>query len=123
GRPFGIDVRVPDHRRGVERVWHFSDADVQPLQRSPTEVDLANIDAIACLRRGAGEREAAFVAKGHPWRARVLRGLQAQAKVEIIEQVPPQPKAHRITEALPVTVLAAQRIHAAILITEAHVPE
>src|SRR5262249_26920655 len=44
-QPLRVDIRVPDHRCGVDRVRHLASLQCEPRRGAPAEVHLANIDA------------------------------------------------------------------------------
>src|ERR1041384_4426250 len=91
GGAFRIQVRVPNHRRGVEWIGHLADSHIYPVPRTPSQIGLADVNpqgrfSIRALVRNAGGGSA----ESHPGRARICGGIKTQAIIKIVESLTAQ---------------------------------
>ncbi len=97
GDAFRVDVRVPDHRGGDERIRDLARFQREPRIRGVSQVELSHEDAaaevdlgdVAARRGGAALAEGGCggaVAEGDVGGARVVGGLQAEAEEPVIRE-------------------------------------
>src|SRR5205807_10439769 len=59
---FRIDIVVPQHRRGYERLWHSADRKLEVREPCVTEIRLAYKDSVVAFREWAAGR---FASESH----------------------------------------------------------
>src|SRR4029077_2285213 len=103
GQAFRIDVWVPHHPRGYERVRHSAASKDKAGEALVTAVRLADVDGVAVFFEwSAATRRVTrcVVAKRHVRRAGIVARLQSQTKEPIIQKRSPEAQAQAITLAL-----------------------
>src|SRR5207302_389978 len=94
GQAFRIDVSVPHHQRGDNRVRHLSASQRNIGEASIAQINLTNVDTVAVLGEGS---IIAVVAKGDVSRARISTGLETDPEEPIVCQRSTQTDTQAIT--------------------------
>jgi hypothetical protein len=115
--PLGVNIRVPHHACGDERIGHSSSREDDVGKAFVPEVRLANVHTVTPL----GERPATVIAESHVCGARVCVRFQPDAKEPVIGQRPAQSQTQAIALAIALESIAIERLALANFIAHARV--